>query len=80
MANTNTLPLNSYGNENEVGEGIHEVVSAGGIKREDLFVTSKLWNNRHRKENVRDALMESLTALKLDYLDLVRKPDYVGTA
>lgn len=38
----------AYGNETEVGTGLKEALSAGGVKREDIFVTSKLWNTKHR--------------------------------
>lgn len=44
-----------YGNEAEVGEGL-KAAFAKGIKREDVFVTSKLWNTKHAKEDVRWAL------------------------
>ncbi|UZD23801.1 aldo/keto reductase [Algoriphagus halophytocola] len=59
-----------YQNENEVGEGIAKAIAAGLVKREELFVTSKLWNNSHKKEDVLPALQKSLSDLKLDYVDL----------
>ena len=59
-----------YQNESEIGEAIEELISEGKIKREDLFITSKLWNNEHHPEDVIPALKESLRKLKLDYLDL----------
>lgn len=59
-----------YGNEAEVGAGISEALSAGVVKREELFVTSKLWNTFHRAEHVKPALQRSLADLKLGYLDL----------
>lgn len=59
-----------YGNENEVGEGIAECITAGVVQREDLWITSKLWNNAHKKEDARPALEKTLADLKLDYLDL----------
>ncbi len=59
-----------YGNEAEIGDAFSNAFSAGDVKREDLWVTSKLWNNRHRAEQVEEALKESLKNLKLDYLDL----------
>ena len=59
-----------YGNEKEVGEGIAEAMGKHGIKREDLFVTSKLWNTYHSPEHVEAACRKSLDDLGLDYLDL----------
>ncbi|MEB2775414.1 aldo/keto reductase [Algoriphagus sp. D3-2-R+10] len=59
-----------YQNENEVGEGIAKAIADGLVSREDLFVTSKLWNNSHKKEQILPALKKSLADLKLDYVDL----------
>lgn len=59
-----------YQNENEVGEGIGKAISEGLVKREELFVTSKLWNNSHKKDQVLPALKKSLADLKMDYVDL----------
>jgi diketogulonate reductase-like aldo/keto reductase len=59
-----------YRTEKEVGEAMEEVFKAGQIKREDVFVTTKLWNTNHRPERVKPAFEESLRKLKLDYLDL----------
>jgi diketogulonate reductase-like aldo/keto reductase len=59
-----------YGNEREVGEAIREALSSGAIRRQDLFVTTKLWNNNHRPERVAPALRASLQRLGLDYVDL----------
>jgi alcohol dehydrogenase (NADP+) len=59
-----------YRNEREVGEAIREALSSGAIRREDLFVTTKLWNNNHRPERVAPALYASLERLGLDYVDL----------
>ena len=59
-----------YGNEKEVGEGIAAAVSELGVKREDLWVTSKLWNSNHRPEHVREACEQTLKDLGLAYLDL----------
>lgn len=59
-----------YQNEHEVGDGIAAKIQDGTIKREDVFVTSKLWNTFHRPELVDGALKVTLKNLKLDYLDL----------
>src|SRR5690348_2063081 len=56
-----------YRNEREVGEGLQAGMAAGGIAREDLFITTKLWNNNHRPERVRPAFEASLDRLGLDY-------------
>ena len=54
----------------QVGEGIKRALDAGVCKREDLFITSKLWNTFHASEHVPAACKKSLTDLGLDYLDL----------
>ncbi|MFC3881483.1 aldo/keto reductase [Algoriphagus namhaensis] len=59
-----------YQNEKEVGEGIEIAIRSGSVKREDLFVTSKLWNNAHKADQVKPALENTLKDLGLDYLDL----------
>lgn len=59
-----------YGNEKEAGAGIKSALSAGLCQREDLWVTSKLWNTYHRPEHVRAACEKTLSDLGLDYLDL----------
>ena len=59
-----------YRNEKEVGEAIQEVFKAGKIKREDVFIATKLWNNNHRPERVKPAFEGSLKKLQLDYVDL----------
>ncbi|WP_258098713.1 aldo/keto reductase [Marinoscillum pacificum] len=59
-----------YGNEAEIGEAFRDAFKAGDIKREDLWVTSKLWNSAHKKEAVQPALEKTLSDLQLDYLDL----------
>jgi diketogulonate reductase-like aldo/keto reductase len=58
-----------YGNEAEVGAALQEVV-APGVKREDLWVTSKLWNDMHGEDGVIASCQKSLADLRLDYLDL----------
>jgi len=59
-----------YGNEREVGEMLQAGLAAGGIAREDIFVTTKLWNTNHRPERVEPAFEASLDRLRLNYLDL----------
>jgi alcohol dehydrogenase (NADP+) len=59
-----------YQNENEIGQAFQSAFADGDVSREDLFITSKLWNSFHSPEDVEPALRESLEALKLDYLDL----------
>jgi len=59
-----------YGTEKEVGEAMNDVFKAGKIKREDVFVATKLWNTNHRPERVKPAFESSLGKLRLDYLDL----------
>src|SRR6266487_1924360 len=59
-----------YRTEKEVGEGMKEVFNAGRIRREDVFVATKLWNTNHRPERVKPAFEASLKRLQLDYVDL----------
>ncbi|XP_068225707.1 aldo-keto reductase family 1 member B1-like isoform X1 [Palaemon carinicauda] len=59
-----------YGNEPEVGEAIKAKIADGTVKREDLFITSKLWNTYHSKNLVIPTLKETLNNLGLEYLDL----------
>lgn len=59
-----------YGNEKEVGQGIHKAIDEGIVKREDLFVVSKLWNSYHDPKNVKKALKRTLEDMELEYLDL----------
>lgn len=57
-----------YGNEKEIGDALREVFAAGVVKREDLWITSKVWNNKHN--DVIGSCRKSLSDLGLDYLDL----------
>jgi alcohol dehydrogenase (NADP+) len=59
-----------YRNECEVGEALQAGLAAGGIARQDIFVTTKLWNTNHRPERVEPAFEASLARLGLNYLDL----------
>jgi alcohol dehydrogenase (NADP+) len=59
-----------YGNEAEVGQALSESIEAGVVDRDDVWVTSKLWNDAHRPEHVRPALESTLEDLQLDTLDL----------
>eukprot|EP00095_Tigriopus_kingsejongensis_P011382 maker-scaffold68_size422247-snap-gene-0.14 protein:Tk11382 transcript:maker-scaffold68_size422247-snap-gene-0.14-mRNA-1 annotation:"unnamed protein product" len=60
---------NDYNNEHVIGEALKELLEAGTIKREELFIQCKLWNSNHRTEHVRQDLMASLEDLQLDYVD-----------
>lgn len=59
-----------YGNEKEIGEALHFAFSSGLVKRNELFITSKLWNSDHAPERVEIAIRKTLKDLQLDYLDL----------
>ncbi len=59
-----------YGNEAEIGQALTEAFNEGIVKREDLWITSKLWNNAHGAADVEPAFMKTLQDLQLDYLDL----------
>ncbi|MGO9338113.1 MAG: aldo/keto reductase [Terracidiphilus sp.] len=58
-----------YGNEPEVGAALESVI-ASGIKREELWITSKLWNDKHGEQDVIASCRKSLADLRLEYLDL----------
>jgi diketogulonate reductase-like aldo/keto reductase len=58
-----------YRNEQAVGDAMQEVFKAGAIKREDVFVTTKLWNTNHRPERVKPAFDASRRRLQSDYVD-----------
>ena len=59
-----------YRTEKEVGEAMQEMFNEGKIKREDVTVVTKLWNNNHRPERVKPAFEASLKKLQLDFVDL----------
>ncbi|MDT7737210.1 MAG: hypothetical protein QOK09_579, partial [Mycobacterium sp.] len=59
-----------YRNEAEVGAALKELFDDGTVRRDELFVTTKLWNNNHRPERVKPALQSSLDRLGLDTVDL----------
>src|SRR5436309_9715459 len=59
-----------YGNEAEVGDGIRTALAAAACRRDELWITSKLWNTYHARGHVRPAVERTLRDLQLDYLDL----------
>lgn len=59
-----------YGNEKQAGEGIRRALAQGLCSRQDLWITSKLWNTFHQAQHVREACEKTLSDLGLDYLDL----------
>lgn len=60
----------AYRNEHEVGSGLLASIKKGVVRREDVFITSKLWNTYHRPDLVRKNVEETLKNLQTDYLDL----------
>src|SRR5271163_2678233 len=58
-----------YRNEEAVGDAMQEVFKAGKIRREDVFVTTKLWNSNHRPDRVKAAYEASCRRLQLDHVD-----------
>jgi alcohol dehydrogenase (NADP+) len=59
-----------YGNETEIGQALTDCFEQGIVQRQDLWITSKLWNNAHDSQQVEPALQKTLADLKLDYLDI----------
>ncbi|XP_055549594.1 1,5-anhydro-D-fructose reductase-like [Wyeomyia smithii] len=59
-----------YGNEAEIGRAVRDKLAEGFVRREDLFITTKLWNSFHSPEHVEQAFHRSLVNLSLDYVDL----------
>lgn len=72
----------SYFNEEEVGGAIQKAVNDGFVKREELFITSKVWIDNYGYEKCKKSVLESMRKLKVDYLDLMllHQPfaDYYG--
>ncbi len=59
-----------YANEVQTGDGLARAMAEGLVAREDLWITSKLWNTFHAAEHVEEACRKTLADLQLDYLDL----------
>lgn len=59
-----------YGNEQEAGQGVKRAIDDGLVKREDLFIVSKLWNSFHDKERVKPICQKQLSDWGVDYFDL----------
>lgn len=72
----------SYFNEEEVGNAIAKAISSGLVKREELFITSKVWIDNYGYDNCKKSVLESMKKLKVDYIDLMllHQPfsDYYG--
>ncbi len=60
-----------YRNEASVGKALKETFEESELKREDLFIVSKIWNTHHSKALVRKCLQETLDNLGVEYLDLL---------
>lgn len=73
----------SYFNEEEVGNAIEKAVNDGLVKREELFITSKVWIDNYGYDKCKESVLESMRKLKVDYLDLMllHQPlaDYYGS-
>lgn len=59
-----------YGNERQIGEALASLFADGTVKREDLWITGKLWNDKHAPDDARASFFQSLEDLRLDYFDL----------
>jgi len=60
-----------YQNQEEVGRAVNEVINDGALKREDIFITSKVWNTSHSFARVAENVTATLQQLKVDYVDLL---------
>jgi len=60
-----------YGNEIEVGQAINEKITAGVLKREDIFITTKVWNTYHSRGRATEAIRLALKKLNVTYIDLM---------
>lgn len=60
-----------YGNETEIGQALTECFNEGLVSRDELWITSKVWNNAHASEDVLPAIQQTLADLQIDYLDLL---------
>ena len=60
----------AYANEHVIGKCLRDVFTNEDTSREDVFITSKLWNDRRKPEDVREALEQTLNDLQLEYIDL----------
>ncbi len=59
-----------YGNEKQVGQAIASLIAEQVVRREDLWITGKLWNDKHDPKDARESFLRSLEDLQLEYLDL----------
>ncbi len=59
-----------YGNEHEIGQAISDAINNREVSRNELWITSKLWNNRHKIVDIQPTIEITLDSLRLDYLDL----------
>ena len=72
-----------YGNEKEVGQGLHAQIAAGVVKREDVFITTKVWPDGSNQKKALQSIENSLKKMNLTYIDLVLihwpRDDYANT-